>query len=197
MLDYLASDPGVDQGRIGLLGLSLGGMLAPRAAAFEPRIAALVALDGVFDAAQAAVGQLPVPREAVEKWARGGDDPMIDHVMTMASQASPVMRWATAHGRFAFGVRTDREFLAAYLDYTLAGGIAERITCPTLVCEAADDVFFGEGGQESEPRRLFAHLTCAKTLLSFTAAEGADAHCQAGAQRLAMGRILDWLDATL
>jgi hypothetical protein len=34
-------------------------------------------------------------------------------------------------------------------------------------------------------------------MLRFTEDEGADAHCQAGAQRLAMARIYDWLDDTL
>jgi hypothetical protein len=32
---------------------------------------------------------------------------------------------------------------------------------------------------------------------SFTDAEGAGAHCQAGAQRLPCARMLDWLDETL
>ncbi len=44
---------------------------------------------------------------------------------------------------------------------------------------------------------LFDHLTCQKALLDFTAAEGAGAHCQSGAQRLAFGRIYDWLDDVL
>ncbi|WP_131823546.1 hypothetical protein [Mycobacterium talmoniae] len=33
--------------------------------------------------------------------------------------------------------------------------------------------------------------------LEFTAAEGAGAHCQSGAQRLALGRIYNWLDEVL
>jgi hypothetical protein len=41
------------------------------------------------------------------------------------------------------------------------------------------------------------HLTAPATLASFTDAEGAGAHCQAGAQRLLCARTLDWLDETL
>jgi hypothetical protein len=44
---------------------------------------------------------------------------------------------------------------------------------------------------------LFDRLTCPKTFLEFTEEEGADEHCQAGAQRLAMARVCDWLDDTL
>jgi hypothetical protein len=94
------------------------------------------------------------------------------------------------------GAATDREFVAKLLDYTLASGVAERITCPVLVCEAADEHFFKDK-EHSEPQRLYQHLTGPKTLLTFTAEEGADAQCQVGAQRLAVGRIYDWLDARI
>ncbi|MEV1245697.1 hypothetical protein ACIBO2_52840 [Nonomuraea sp. NPDC050022] len=79
---------------------------------------------------------------------------------------------------------TPRAFGAAYLDYHLRDGIVEKIACPTLVCAGADDGFF-QGRPE---------LTCPKTLLEFTGEQGADAHCQSGAQRLAFARVYDWLD---
>lgn len=41
------------------------------------------------------------------------------------------------------------------------------------------------------------HVTAPKTLLEFSAAEGADAHCHVGAQRLTAGRCYDWLDENL
>jgi hypothetical protein len=44
---------------------------------------------------------------------------------------------------------------------------------------------------------LYDHLTCPRTILQLTAEEGADAHCQAGAQRLALARIYNWLYDTL
>jgi hypothetical protein len=34
-------------------------------------------------------------------------------------------------------------------------------------------------------------------MIVFTEAEGAGAHCQVGASRLAFARIYDWLDETL
>ena len=196
VLDFLAGDPGVDQGRIALLGVSLGGMLAPRAAAFEPRLAAVVAVDGVYDAGAAAIAFLPWSREETQRRANAEHDVEFDQILAAARQASPTMRWACDHGRYVLGAATDREFVAKYLEYTLEGGVAEKITCPVLVCEAADDLFFGGDG-ETEPRRLYRHLTGPKTMLTFTAEEGADAHCHVGAQRLAAGRIYDWLDRTL
>ena len=95
-----------------------------------------------------------------------------------------------AHG--AFEVASPREFLRKALDYNLRDGVAEKIRCPALVGDAEGDPFFK--GQADE---LFNHLTCKKTLLRFTKAEGAGAHCQMGAGRLAFARIFDWLDETL
>jgi predicted alpha/beta-fold hydrolase len=95
-------------------------------------------------------------------------------------------------GPLQWEAKTPREYMAASLDYTLAGGVAEAIVCPTLVCEAEDDVFFA-----GQPELLYDHLTCPKTLLRFTTAEGAGAHCQVSALRLAFVRIYDWLDDVL
>lgn len=48
LVDYLVTRPEIDPTRIGMLGHSLGGYLAARAAAFEHRIAAAVLLAGFF-----------------------------------------------------------------------------------------------------------------------------------------------------
>ncbi len=196
VVDFVLGIEGVDPDRVALLGISLGGMLAPRAAAFESRLAALVAVDGVYDAGAAVAGFLPWDRAEIVRRANAEEDPEFDALLAAGREASPTLRWACDHGRYVLGAATDREFVAKYLEYTLENGIAEQITCPTLVCEAADDLFFG-GEQETEPRRLYAHLNAPKTLLTFTAEEGADAHCHVGAQRLATGRVYDWLDRTL
>jgi hypothetical protein len=93
---------------------------------------------------------------------------------------------------YATGTTSPRAFLAKTLDYHLKGGVAEAISCPTLVCDAEDDLFF-----KGQPQQLYDHLTCRKTMMRFTIAEGAGAHCQVGAGRLAFARIFDWLDETL
>ena len=66
------------------------------------------------------------------------------------------------------------------------------IRCPTLVCDAQDDLFF-----KGQPQQLYDHLKCPRTLIRFTTEEGAGFHCEVGASRLAFARIFDWLDETL
>ncbi|WP_063038942.1 alpha/beta hydrolase family protein [Nocardia pseudovaccinii] len=191
VLDYLAARPEVDVDRIALLGVSMGGVLAPRAAAYDQRITALIAVDGIYDLGDISTAGLPGERAELERRLRAAADPELDAALDAAMAANPVMRWAISHGMYAMGVRTPRAFAASYLDYHLRDGIAEKIACPTLVCAGADDGFF-----KGQPELLFAHLTCPKTLLQFTEDQGAEAHCQSGAQRFAFARIYDWLDDT-
>lgn len=198
VLDHLLTLPGIDPERVALMGVSLGGMLAPRAAAHEPRVAALIVVDGVYDAAEALTGLLPLPRTEVEQRARAEHDPDLDDLLDLTGKDNPTLRWALGHGRYVTGSASSREFLGKYLDYHLSDGVAERVTCPVLVCSAGDDIFFaGNGTTKPQPRELFDHLHAPARLEHFTAAEGADAHCHAGAERLAMARIFDWLDVTL
>jgi 2,6-dihydroxypseudooxynicotine hydrolase len=63
-IDYLATRADVDAARIGLMGVSLGGYYAPRAAAFERRVRAAIAIAGAYRFADH-FEQLPVlTREA-------------------------------------------------------------------------------------------------------------------------------------
>ncbi len=48
-IDFLESRPDVDASRVGMMGVSLGGYYAPRAAAFEPRLKAAIANCGGYN----------------------------------------------------------------------------------------------------------------------------------------------------
>ena len=49
VVDFAVAQPENDRGKVALYGYSMGGLLAVRAAAFEHRLAAVLAVDGVFD----------------------------------------------------------------------------------------------------------------------------------------------------
>jgi protein-S-isoprenylcysteine O-methyltransferase Ste14 len=112
--------------------------------------------------------QFPGSRAEVEVALRAGCSPDVDALMQDLMTSNPTVRWAITNGMYVMGVDSPRAFAAAYLDYTLAGGIAEQITCPTLVCDGESDMF-----STGQPQELFDHLNCPKTLLRFTDAEGA------------------------
>lgn len=190
VIDWAVGRPEVDPGRIALFGLSMGGGLAPRAAAFEPRIRALICIDGIYDIGQAYTARLGLGGDT-ERRLTADTDPELDAALQQLMYTSPQFRWAARQGMWSFGVSTPRAYLAASLAYNLRDGIAEKITCPVFVGRAESDEFF-----RGQPEELMQHLTAPATLASFTDAEGAGAHCQVGAQRLLCARMLDWLDET-
>ena len=185
VVDFAVNLRGVDPERIALLGMSMGGYLAPRAAAFEHRIAACVAYDGVFSMAAA----LPEPQaqelDSKERLAE------MDNLISHRAEAPSSQRWGLSNGFWTLGVATAQELIDEFSKYDLTH-VAEQITCPTLVCEAQNDHFFS-----GQPRILYEAMHCPKTLVTFTAAEGAEEHCHVGALTLFHQRMFDWLDDTL
>jgi len=193
VVDYALTRSEVDPAKIALHGASLGGYLAPRAAAFEHRLAACICDDGVFDYGTAQLsGIVPEKREQVRAALFLEDAPDLDAMLKHAMETNSVAQWAFTHGMYATGTGSPRAYLAATQAFHLRDGIAEQIRCPTLVCDAGKDLFF-----QGQAQQLFDHLTCPRTLLKFTDAEGAGAHCEMGSARLAYARMYDWLDETL
>jgi pimeloyl-ACP methyl ester carboxylesterase len=182
VVDFALNLLGVDPERIALLGMSMGGYLAPRAAAFEHRISACIAYDGVFNMA----ATLPEPQlDTAQRVAA------LDDLITHRNEAPTPLRWAMSNGIFTWGVATAQGLLDELSKYDLTH-VADQITCPTLVCEAQNDQFF-----QGQPPMLYDALHCPKTFLTFTAAEGAAEHCHEGALTLFHQRMFDWLDDTL
>lgn len=52
VIDYLKTRSDIDVSRVGLMGVSLGGYFAPRAAAFEPRVKAAIGVAGAYSFAE-------------------------------------------------------------------------------------------------------------------------------------------------
>lgn len=64
VIDHVAARPDLDADRVGMWGVSLGGYYAPRAAAFDKRIKACIALGGPFDWGTSWDGLPELTREA-------------------------------------------------------------------------------------------------------------------------------------
>jgi dienelactone hydrolase len=188
VVNYCEAVPEIDASRLGLIGLSFGGYFAPRAAAFEPRIGAVVTIDGLFDAYESVLHLLTPELRALLD---GHDVDAFNAGARRAMAESPAFRWYIEQGLWSFGVSTPYEFFERARPFTLEG-VAQRITCPVLVCSAAEDHF-----NPGQAERLAAELGERATLRSFTAAESAGSHSHPGAFVLMNGVVLDWLDETL
>ncbi len=189
VLDYACGRPEVDSGRIALIGLSLGGFLAPRAASGEHRIAALVADSGSFDLHAAFLARLPKALAAGYAEGRPRARALLGQLLTVLERR-PTAGWALRRGQHVHGADTPLAYLDALRDFSLAGH-AERISCPAWVCNAEGDDIGASAPQ------LVNSLTVEKRFVRFTAAEGAGDHCEAGARTLYHARSFGWLDEHL
>jgi dienelactone hydrolase len=184
VVDHCESVPEIDSGGLALLGLSFGGYLAPRAAAFEPRIRAVAAIDGLFDGHEAVRGLL---NDELRSLFDRQDVDAFNAAVRGAMRNDGALRWYIEQGVWSFRVTTPFEFFDRSRAYTL-DGVAQRITCPVLVCQAA-----GEHFNPGQAEKLAAALGDRATVRSFTAAESAAYHSHIGAFVLMNGVVLDWI----
>lgn len=185
VIDWLLEQPGVDAGRLALIGRSFAGYLAPRAAAYEKRVAALVC-----DPAQVEFVSRIVPKMLDDKaWQRILErDPAFDRKLEEALANPQKREWYGARMR-TLGAATVGDFLRLQPAYTVQS-TAHAIACPTLITD-------GEGDFASQSQMLFDLLTCPKKLVRFTEAQGAGGHCCGLGQNLWEEVVFGWLDEIL
>ncbi|MBD5787617.1 alpha/beta fold hydrolase [Cellulosimicrobium terreum] len=165
VLEFLAAREDVDAGRIGILGVSLGGYYAPRAAAFEPRFALGVAWGANHD------------WRAVQKARRDreGERPVPHY-------------WE--HVRWVWGAKDDAEFFEiaerVHLD-----GILDRIEVPFLVTHGQHDKQI----PLDYAYRTYDQLTSSpdRELVVFTDRTGGTAHSSVDNGSVATDVISDWV----
>jgi pimeloyl-ACP methyl ester carboxylesterase len=192
VVDFALNLPNIDPKRIALSGWSLGGYLAVRAASGEHRLAACIADPGLFSMS-AGFGKflsaLDLPPGATTCLG-DVDEGVLTKVSAMIA-AHPRLTWSVIRrGYWVQGVRTLRNFLKSVDTFTLDGRIG-LVQCPTLLTMAEHDSL-----SESAPE-VYDALRCPKTLIRFTAAQGAGDHCEMQNRSLLNRRVLDWLDITL
>jgi len=190
VIDAVIGLDGVDADRLVFQPWSLGGYLAPRVAAFEDRLAAVVADPG----------QLSVGKKLIDGYRLMGltdeqaaELPELDP--TFAAGALDVIRssrnleWAIVKRGFWANGATDLQALTAELmKWELTPEMLARITTPILVTSAEGDPI------SADADALYAALDGPKERIAFTASEGAGQHCEMLNRSLANRRILDWID---
>ncbi|KAJ4262927.1 hypothetical protein NW762_006540 [Fusarium torreyae] len=188
VVDYILTRDDVEADKIALMGYSFGGFLAPRAAAFEHRLSAVIAIDGVYDFGEAILTQFgPDAAKAV----RSGKKKVVDRLGKQL-QSDPntptTLRWGVNQGEWTFKTHSAYEFARKAQDYTLKG-LIKKIKAPVFVGEAKSDVFF-----EGQAAKLAKELGKLGTHHVFEDVLGAGEHCQIGASVLMNQVALDWLE---
>jgi dienelactone hydrolase len=183
MVDALVQHAQVDPSRVALVGRSFGGLLAPRGAAAEHRLAAMIVDPGQLEMGSAVLRQLGDLGQRL-------DDPTADDQFQALLDA-PKMRAFLRPRMVTHGLTGVREYFRDLLRYTNED-TAAAVTSPSFVTDnETDRVSVGQG------KALFDRLTCPKTFRLFTKAEGAEGHCEGMAPIVFWTAALDWLDELL
>ncbi|SDD79146.1 X-Pro dipeptidyl-peptidase (S15 family) [Sanguibacter gelidistatuariae] len=185
VLDWLVDRSDVDNDRMAVYGISQAGYWVTRALAFEHRPVAAVVDPGVVDVAASWTREIP---HSLLKLLDKGDDHAFDRDMELGMRLSKstARTWrfrARPYGAdgYAATVREVHKYDAT--------DVAGRITTPLLITAPEDEQFWP--GQSEQLAQLTPDVS---TLVRFTAAEGADRHCQPLARGLTEQRMFDWLD---
>jgi pimeloyl-ACP methyl ester carboxylesterase len=183
MVDALMKNPAVDPKGIVLVGRSFGGLVAPRGASGEHRLAAMIVDPGQLEMASAIVKRLGDLAKLL-------DDPSADGQFEALLNV-PALKAFLAPRMVTHGLTSVRAYLQDLRRYTNEE-TAASITSPSFVTDnETDTVSVGQGKQ------LFDRLTCPKTFRLFKKAEGAEGHCEGMAPIVFWTAALDWLDELL
>ena len=187
-VDYLWTRLEVDRERIALMGSSMGGYYAARAAAFEPRVKALIIHGVLFDLWTMRTKTKPMLARLGDWKSRS----RVEAALQLAARFNAELRWQIENGRWVFGVQNVFELIREMRRYSLVD-TAALIRQPTLILHGEKDHFI----PQEQVDLLCAALKAPKTLRVFTEEEGAEEHCQIGNMTILHQVLFDWLDETL
>ena len=186
VLDHLGLDEAA------LVGVSLGGCLAVRAAAMDRRISRVVAFDVLTDFLTCNLSHLPAARRrALHALLALRARPLVDFAARTTALRDLLVRWALTQGMRVTGTTTPYAYLRATRFFRTAG-LSPQVGADVLLLAGNDDHYV----PRNQLRDQLATLPNARSVTAriFTAAESGSAHCQVGNLGLAVQVILDWLD---
>ncbi len=186
VVDTLVARVDVDPDRLTAYGVSQAGYWLPRALAFEHRFVAAVADPGVVDVSTAWTGKLP---KNMVKMLDDGKRAAFNRDMGYASKVPSLGRQLRFRAR-PFLRDSWFDVFTEVRRYEL-GDLGNEIRTPLFICDPEDEQFWPGQSQELAAR------VRGSVLVRFTAAEGANFHCQPMGRMLTHERMYDWLEQQL
>jgi pimeloyl-ACP methyl ester carboxylesterase len=178
-----------------LVGVSLGGCLVIRAAAFEARVRRVVAFDVLYDLLDATLHARPrfvrwITRSLIALRAA----PVLNVAVGRLAARALLARWGVTQGMYVLGVESPYRFLRQARDFR-TWDVSDRVTQDVLLLAGSTDHYVPI---EQLHRQMLA-LTNARSVTArvFMPAEQAQNHCQIGNVGLAVQVILRWLDGAV
>jgi pimeloyl-ACP methyl ester carboxylesterase len=177
------------------MGFSLGGYLAPRAAAFEPRVKRVIAIDVLADFFAASIGKAgPELAARIEELVNLGEAKTVNAILAQMAEHSETVGWAIAHGAEICGAEDGFGYLKWLQDLRTAP-FSNRITQDFLLMGAQEDhiVPISQWYDQIFTLRNVKSLTAQL----FTRADDAHTHCHVGNTPLILDFVITWLNFQL
>ncbi|MFC0527871.1 alpha/beta hydrolase family protein [Phytohabitans kaempferiae] len=185
VVDALVARPDIDGGRLAAYGLGQGGYWLPRALAYEHRFVAAVVDPGVVDVSTRWMHALGLSLRGLLDQ---GEREAFNRDMQVATLLPGLRQTLTSRSR-PYGAREDWfDLFTEVRRYVLDEETIGRITTPVMVTNPEGEQFW-----PGQSERLAKMLGERAELADFTAAEGANLHCQPLARRLTEERMFSWL----
>jgi len=188
ILDYFHLDD------VTLMGVSLGGCLALRAAAHEPRVQRVVADDVLTDFYEACLRQTSATqRRELAFLLKAGAAGVVNALSGKAMKKSLAVEWGVRQGMYTTGTKSPYEFLKQTQLYR-TDDVSPFVKQDVLLMAGAEDhyvpphQFYDQILSLNHVRSLTARL--------FTREEQAQNHCQTGNVGLALRVITDWIEGS-
>ncbi|QPC73150.1 hypothetical protein HYE68_003902 [Fusarium pseudograminearum] len=191
-VDYVLTEKAAfaDPKKLTLYGHSFGGYLAARAAIFEPRLSALMLNGGVLDGYEAYTNFLP-PKllKILESGQKEAFDKAMDALLD-DPDASTDLKWGMLQAKWAFKTKSIYEFFQMTKEYTLKGGLLDRIKIPVWLADGEYETLMA-----GQSKLVKDQLGDNAELHFFNGTAGF--HCQTGATQELARVMFAWLDKVL
>ncbi len=175
-----------------LMGISLGGYFALRAAAFEKRISKVILWGVVYDFFECIYGRNGmVSYYFMNLLLMFKAKKLINNIAKKQINKKPEMKWIHEHSLFVHGVGSTYDFMKKLKKYTTKN-ISKKISQDVIIMVGEDDHIIPSRMYERQMRAL----TNASSIKGrvFTKAEHASSHCQVGNIGIAIAEITDWIE---
>jgi alpha-beta hydrolase superfamily lysophospholipase len=175
-----------------LIGISLGGCLAIRAAAYEPRVHRVVAFDALTDFFDTMLSQLPwAPVPVVSALQSVTPRSLTNRALREVGKRRPVAEWGLRQAMHVFGCAEPADALRAAKSYHTRD-VSPLVVQDTLILGGSHDHYVPTRQVWEQGQRL-THARSV-TVRMFSREEHAQAHCQVGNLPLAIDVITSWID---
>ncbi|MBS4539197.1 alpha/beta hydrolase [Clostridium sp. D2Q-11] len=184
ILDYYAIND------VTLIGISLGGYLAARAAAYEKRIGRVVLYDIIYDFYKAFISKFPKTLQLMIGFFMFFEKSAFWKKAEKKVSDNLFLHWLILQGYHVYGVHSIHHYIKSMKKYHTKK-ISKYIIQDTLLLAGEDDIYthFFEKQKNA--------LVQAKSVSGriFTKSESASHHCQVGNVQLALDYILEWIES--